>query len=29
MSLAEFPPKKLITVEGTTEQRISTILQNI
>ena len=29
ISLAEFPPKKLITVEGTTEQRISTILQNI
>ena len=29
MSLAEFPPKKLIMVEGTTEQRISTILQNI
>ena len=29
MSLEEFLPKKLITVEGTTEQRISTILQNI
>ena len=29
MSLAEYLPKKLITVEGTTEQRISTILQNI
>jgi nicotinamide riboside kinase len=29
MSLIEFIPKKLITVEGTTEQRISTILQNI
>jgi nicotinamide riboside kinase len=29
MSLVEFPPKKLITVEGTTEQRIATILQNI
>jgi nicotinamide riboside kinase len=29
LSLAEFPPTKLITVEGTTEQRIATILQNI
>jgi len=29
MSLVEFPPKKLITVEGTTEERIATILQNI
>ena len=29
MSLEEFLPKKLITVEGTTEQRIATILQNI
>jgi deoxyadenosine/deoxycytidine kinase len=29
LSLAEFPPSKLITVEGTTEQRIATILQNI
>ena len=29
MSLAEYLPKKLIMVEGTTEQRISTILQNI
>ena len=29
LSLAEFPPNKLITVEGTTEQRISTILQNL
>jgi deoxyadenosine/deoxycytidine kinase len=29
LSLAEFPPSKLITVEGTTEQRITTILQNI
>ena len=29
MSLEEFLPNKLITVEGTTEQRISTILQNI
>ena len=29
MSLIEFIPNKLITVEGTTEQRISTILQNI
>jgi len=29
LSLTEFPPSKLITVEGTTEQRIATILQNI
>jgi nicotinamide riboside kinase len=29
MSLVEFIPNKLIMVEGTTEQRISTILQNI
>jgi len=29
LSLEEFPPKKLIMVEGTTEQRIATILQNI
>ena len=29
LSLEEFKPKKLITVEGTTEQRIATILQNI
>ncbi len=29
LSLAEFPPTKLITVSGTTEQRIATILQNI
>jgi deoxyadenosine/deoxycytidine kinase len=29
MSLAEFPPQRLITVEGTTEERIATILQNI
>ena len=29
MSLGRFAPKQLITVEGTTEQRISTILQNI
>ena len=29
LSLDEFPPSKLITVEGTTEQRITTILQNI
>ena len=29
MSLAEYLPKRLITVEGTTEQRIFTILQNI
>jgi nicotinamide riboside kinase len=29
LSLGEFKPTKLITVEGTTEQRIATILQNI
>jgi hypothetical protein len=29
LSLEEFKPKKLITVAGTTEQRIATILQNI
>jgi hypothetical protein len=29
MALEEYQPKKLITVEGTTEQRIATILQNI
>jgi len=29
LSLEEFPPAKLITVTGTTEQRIATILQNI
>ena len=29
LSLEEFKPKKLITVEGTTEQRIAAILQNI
>jgi nicotinamide riboside kinase len=29
LSLDEFSPSKLITVEGTTEQRIATILQNI
>jgi hypothetical protein len=29
LSLDEFPPSKLIMVEGTTEQRIATILQNI
>jgi nicotinamide riboside kinase len=29
ISLVEFIPNKLIMVEGTTEQRISTILQNI
>jgi nicotinamide riboside kinase len=29
LSLEEFKPTKLITVEGTTEQRIATILQNI
>jgi len=29
MALEEYKPKKLITVEGTTEERIATILQNI
>jgi nicotinamide riboside kinase len=29
MALAEFPPKRLITIEGTTEERIATILQNL
>jgi len=29
LSLDEYPPSKLIMVEGTTEQRIATILQNI
>ena len=29
MALEEFKPKKLISVEGTTEERIATILQNI
>ena len=29
MMLEEYPPKKLIKVEGTTEERILTILQNI
>ena len=29
MSLQEYKPKRLITVEGTTEERIATILQNI
>ncbi len=29
LSLEEFKPNKLITVAGTTEQRIATILQNI
>ena len=29
LALEEFKPKKLINVEGTTEQRIATILQNI
>jgi nicotinamide riboside kinase len=29
LSLEEFKPNKLITVEGTTEQRIAIILQNI
>jgi nicotinamide riboside kinase len=29
MALAEFTPKRLITIEGTTEERIATILQNL
>ena len=29
MALNEYQPKKLISVEGTTEERIATILQNI
>ena len=29
MALEEFKPKRLISVEGTTDQRIATILQNI
>ena len=29
MALKEYQPKKLISVEGTTEERIATILQNI
>jgi nicotinamide riboside kinase len=29
MALEEFKPKHLIKVEGTTEERIATILQNI
>jgi len=29
MALEEYKPKKLITVEGTTEERIATILQSI
>jgi len=29
MALAEFPPKRLITIEGTTEERIAIILQNL
>ena len=29
MALDEYKPKKLISVEGTTEERIATILQNI
>jgi len=29
MSLEEYKPKKLIEVEGTTEERIATILQNL
>jgi hypothetical protein len=27
--LVEYPPNKLIKIQGTTEQRISTILQNL
>jgi hypothetical protein len=29
LSLDEFKPNKLIKVEGTTEERIATILQNL
>jgi hypothetical protein len=29
MSLIEYRPNKLIEVEGTTEERIATILQNL
>jgi deoxyadenosine/deoxycytidine kinase len=29
LSLAEYPPQRLITIEGTTEERIATILQNL
>lgn len=29
MALIEYPPKKLIKVKGTTEERIDTILQNL
>jgi hypothetical protein len=29
MALEEYKPKRLISVEGTTEERIATILQNI
>ena len=29
LALAEYPPQKLITIEGTTEERIATILQNL
>jgi nicotinamide riboside kinase len=29
LSLEEYRPKRLMTVEGTTEERIATILQNI
>jgi deoxyadenosine/deoxycytidine kinase len=29
LSLAEYPPQRLITIEGTTDERIATILQNL
>jgi hypothetical protein len=29
LALEEFKPKRLISVEGTTNERIATILQNI
>jgi hypothetical protein len=29
MALAEFQPKRLIEVEGTTDERIATILSNL
>jgi len=29
MALDEYKPKRLISVEGTTEERIATILQNL
>jgi deoxyadenosine/deoxycytidine kinase len=29
LSLSEYPPQRLITIEGTTDERIATILQNL